>query len=73
MCVSVVGWILDNDDDVDDDMDDNDDDDDDGGGGSQVMGQCGGLDIGRATRHRSLPLRVADAEENNWLSRKPDI
>ena len=47
--------------------------DDDGGDDSQVMGQCGGLDIGRATRHRSLPLRVADAEENNWLSRKPDI
>ena len=62
---------MDNDEDVDDDMDYNENDDD--GGGSQVMGQCGGLDIGRATRHRSLPLRVADAEENNWLSRKPDI
>ena len=63
---------MDNDEDVDDDMDYNENDDD-GGGGSQVMGQCGGLDIGRATRHRSLPLRVADSEENNWLSRKPDI
>ena len=63
---------MDNDEDVDDDMDYNENDDD-GGGGSQVMGQCGGLDIGRATRHRSLPLRVADTEENNWLSRKPDI
>ena len=62
---------MDNDEDVDDDMDDNENDDD--GGDSQVMGQCGGLDIGRATRHRSLPLRVADSEENNWLSRKPDI
>ena len=63
---------MDDDEDVDDDMDYNENDDD-GGGGSQVMGQCGGLDIGRATRHRSLPLRVADTEENNWLSRKPDI
>ena len=62
---------MDNDEDVDDDMDYNENDDDDGD--SQVMGQCGGLDIGRATRHRSLPLRVADTEENNWLSRKPDI
>ena len=62
---------MDDDEDVDDDMDYNENDDDDGD--SQVMGQCGGLDIGRATRHRSLPLRVADTEENNWLSRKPDI
>ena len=62
---------MDDDEDVDDDMEYNENDDDDGD--SQVMGQCGGLDIGRATRHRSLPLRVADTEENNWLSRKPDI